>query len=155
MKQRILYWLPVIILPASNLVLVYITDQPIQLLTIYIVGAVAEELFFRLFLLKTVFLRHMKPIPAILLVSVLFAGMHLFNLRTGQGLPMTLLQMGCGFAFGVWAGAVVWRTDKIWIPLLAHVLLNATALGNVIWADALVGAVVLIDGILLLKGEHL
>ena len=92
----------------------------------------------------------MKPILAIALVSVLFAGMHLFNLRVGAGGEEVLIQIVCAFCFSIWAGAVTWKAT--WqIPLLAHVLLNATAGAGNMWVSIAVSIVVLIDGILLMK----
>ena len=92
----------------------------------------------------------MKPILAIALVSVLFAGMHLFNLRVGAGGEEVLIQIVCAFCFSIWAGAVTWKATWL-IPLLAHVLLNATAGAGNMWVSIAVSIVVLIDGILLMK----
>ncbi len=152
MKQKILYWHPLFILPICNILIALIVKQPIVPALPYIMGAVAEELFFRWFLLKHLLLPCMKPIIAILLISVLFAGMHLFNLRTGQPLDLTLVQVFVAFCFSVWAGAVTWKATWL-IPLLAHVLMNATAGAELIWAQVLVSAAVLADGLFLMKGE--
>jgi len=120
----------------------------------YVIGAVAEELFFRFFLLKRIFLRTMKPTLAIPLTSVLFAAMHLFNMRAGQPLDMTLLQMGCAFCFSVWAGTVTWKSTWL-IPLLSHVLMNATASDKLLWFSLVVSTVVLVDGLILMMGENI
>lgn len=129
-------------------------QEPLTVSVAWIIGAVAEELFFRFFLLRQIFLRTMKPVSAILLVSVLFARMHLFNLRAGQPFDLTLLQMGCAFCFSVWAGAVAWKSTWL-IPLLAHVLMNATAGEELIWVQVLVSAAILADGLFLMKGERI
>jgi hypothetical protein len=107
-------------------------------------------LFFRFFLLKNVLLPRVKPMLAIVLVSVLFAGMHLFNLRAGAGGEEVLVQIVCAFCFSIWAGAVTWKATWL-IPLLAHVLLNATAWAENRWVSIAVSIVVLVDGILLMK----
>ena len=126
---------------------------------IWSLGAIAEELFYRFFLLRTVFLRKISPVPAILLTSVFFAGMHIFNLRAGQPVDVTLVQVFEAFCFSIWAGAVTWKSTWL-IPLLAHVLVNATAgaaaevaTAGVIWVEVLVSMVVLVDGVILVKGE--
>ncbi len=124
-KQRILIWLPVILLPLANVILATANSADMTIATRYIIGAIAEELFFRFFLLDNILLPRMKPIPAIVLVSVLFAGIHLFNLRAGAGGEEVLVQILCAFCFSIWAGAVTWKVTWL-IPLLAHVLLNAT-----------------------------
>ena len=150
-KQRILIWLPVILLPLADVILAIIINSANLTIDIrYIVGAIAEELFFRFFLLKNVLLTRMKPMIAIVLVSILFAGMHLFNLRAGAGGEVVLVQIVCAFCFSIWAGAVTWKATWL-IPLLAHVLLNATAGAENSWVSIAVSVVVLIDGILLMK----
>ena len=150
-KQRILIWLPVILLPLANVILATANSANVTIATRYIIGAIAEELFFRFFLLKNVMLPRMKPIPAIVLVSVLFAGMHLFNLRAGDGGEEVFVQIVCAFCFSIWAGAVTWKATWL-IPLLAHVLLNATAGAENTWVSVAVSIAVLVDGILLMKG---
>lgn len=155
MKRYVLHWLPVILLPAGN-VLADLTGSrswDVRLLLFSLLGAVAEELFFRFFLLKLLFLPRMKPVRAILLVSVLFAAMHLLNLRAGAGLAETLVQAAFALCFSVWAGAVVWRTRSVLIPLLAHVLLNLTAAAEIPWVSLLIGLAVLLDGLILIKDQ--
>ena len=53
----------------------------------------------------------------------------------------------------MWAGAVVWRKGSILVPLLAHVLLNATAVEEGTILQLIVSVVVLVDGILLMRTE--
>ena len=118
----------------------------------WILSAVTEELFFRFFLLRQCFLRNLKPTLAIVLVSALFAGMHLLNLRAGQAIGQTLLQMGYAFAFSIWAGAVTWKSTWL-VPLIAHVLLNLTATeSSIVWGNLVISAIILLDGVVVLKG---
>ncbi|MBQ3703139.1 MAG: CPBP family intramembrane metalloprotease [Oscillospiraceae bacterium] len=155
LREKILVWLPVLMLPAFNIILAIITGASYDAHNAirWAAGAVAEELFFRGFLLKTIFLPRIKPVLAIILVSALFAAMHLINLRNGTPFHAILPQMLCAFCFSMWAGAVVWRKGSILIPLLAHVLLNATAVTEGSLIPVLASAVVLVDGILLMKAE--
>ena len=150
MNRKTLYWLPLFILPICNVLIALILKQSIAPVLPYILGAVVEELFFRLFLLRTIFLPRIKPALAILLVSVLFAGMHLFNLRAGAGATETLVQMIFAFCFSIWAGAVTWKSTWL-IPLAAHVLLNLTATADVMWVSLVAGLLVLSDGIILMR----
>ncbi len=154
-KRWFLYWIPVILLPAWNILMLIFLPISFdsRTLLLSLIGAVAEELVFRWFLLPRFFLPCMKPTHAILLVSVLFAAMHLLNLQTGTPFPAILPQMFCAFCFSIWAGAVVWRKNSILIPLLAHVLLNATAVTEGLLLPLAVSVVVLVDGILLMKAE--
>lgn len=105
-KRGILYWFPVVFLPLSNIIAVFQKSWEMdwRLWTFTLVGAIAEELFFRRFLLRVIFLHSMKPVLAIILISFLFAGMHLFNLRAGAGISETLVQMIFAFCFSIWAG---------------------------------------------------
>jgi len=176
MKQKALHWLhlylPVLLLPLTNLITAAVTrgsvfaaySTPGTLIpffpeaVVFILGAVLEELLYRRFLLKKVFFEttELKPLISILIVSVLFAGMHLWNLQTSPANLPVLLQVFFAFCFSVWAGAAVWRTDRILIPLIAHVLLNATAAdAEIAWVSVLVSIAVLADGIWLMRGEKI
>ena len=154
-RREILYWLPVILLPVGNIIVAFLTSWEMnwRLWAFSLVGAACEELFFRFFLLRTIFLPRMKPVLAIILVSLLFAGMHLWNLRNGTAISDTMFQMAFAFCFSIWAGAVTWKTTWI-IPFVAHVLLNATAVVENSWVSAAIGVIVLIDGIILMKGDE-
>ena len=165
-----LFFLPILLLPLANLITAavtgasvfepYTTPSPLfpflPSAAVFILGAVAEELFYRWFLLKKVFLQttKLKPILSIPIVSVLFALMHLWNLQASPAILPVLVQVFSAFCFSVWAGAVVWRTDRICIPLIAHVLLNATAgAAEIAWVSALVSIDVLADGVVLWKAK--
>ncbi len=149
-RKQVLIWLPVIILPVSNLIAAAVArtmqSPSIQVL----VFAVIEELLYRWLLLDKVLLRQerIKPVISIIIVAVIFAAMHLWNMQTGAMLSTVLLQAFFAFCFSIWAGAVVWKTDKIWIPLLVHVLLNTTAVDGIKQLSLVIGLIVLADGIL-------
>lgn len=51
------------------------------------------------------------------------------------------------FAFSIWAGAVTWKGTWL-IPLLEHVLVNATAGEENLCVTGIVSGIVLIDGVL-------
>lgn len=131
-KLQILIWSPVFLLPLANLLssgLAFAADYNLTQTAVWVIGAVAEELFYRFFLLKKLLLERteLRPRLSILLVSVLFAAMHLFNLRSGTAVSAVLVQVACAFCFSVWAGAVVVKKRSVLIPLLAHILMNLTA----------------------------
>ena len=159
-KLQILIWAPVLLLPLSNLLsswgVVPAADYTLTQTSVWVIGAVAEELFYRFFLLQKLLLERAKLRPrfSILLISLLFAGMHLFNLRSGMTVSMVLVQTVCAFCFSVWAGAVVWRTHSVMIPLLAHVLMNLTAFGGSgLYIPLTASLVTLVIGILLIKNH--
>ncbi len=146
-RGGILLCLPVIILPVSNLLCVAITHMtPVPTIPV-LIGAVVEELFYRWILLKNVLLKEEKisPTLSVILVSIVFALMHLWNLRIGTAISSVLLQVFCAFFFSIWAGAVVWKST-ILIPILTHVLLNLTAVDSMAMIPLIASVIVLLDG---------
>ena len=145
--------LPVVLLPAGNLLstafLPIVFDAHVFFFSL--LGAIAEEFFFRGLLLKTILLPRIKPCLAILITAILFSAMHLFNLQNGTALATVLLQIFCAFCFSVWAGSVVWQKGSIRLPLLAHLLLNLTAVTEGILLSTGASILVLADGLLLIK----
>lgn len=153
-NKRFLFWFPAVVLPICNIISAMVTHAEFEVSHSlpYLLGAAAEELFYRRFLLKTVLLPCGKPRLAILAVAILFAGMHLFNLRAGAGLHETLVQMVSAFCFSVWAGAVTWKGTWL-LPLAAHVLLNLTAATENAAVSLILDSAVLADGIVLMQAE--
>ena len=153
---QFLIWAPVVLLPLSNLLSAVNSGVSFDFsqTALWVLGAVAEELFYRFCLLKKLLLERsgMKGANAVLLVSLLFAAMHLFNLRSGMIVSSVLVQAFFSFCFSVWAGTVVWKKQSMTVPLLAHVLLNLTAFeGGAVLIPLAVSIVLLIDGIILQK----
>ena len=153
---QLLIWAPVLLLPLANLIQAIVSgvNYDFSQSLVWVLGAVAEELFYRFFLLRKLLLERseLKPGLAVLLISLLFAGMHLFNLRSGMPVSLVLLQAFCAFCFSIWAGAVVWRTRSVMIPLLAHVLMNLTAFeSSDLYISFAASLLTLVIGILLIK----
>ena len=153
---QLLIWAPVLLLPLANLIPAIVSgvNYDFSQSLVWVFGAVAEELFYRFFLLRKLLLERseLKPGLAVLLISLLFAGMHLFNLRSGMPVSLVLLQAFCAFCFSLWAGAVVWRTRSVMIPLLAHVLMNLTAFeSSDLYISFAASLLTLVIGILLIK----
>ena len=156
---QILVWGPVLLLPLANLIsagFVPAVDYDLTQTAVWVIGAVAEELFYRFFLLQELLLKRtqLRPRVSIMLVSLLFAAMHLFNLRSGMSASPVLVQAVCAFCFSVWAGAVVWRRRSVLIPLLAHMLMNLTAVeSSGLYIPLTASLLTLIIGILLIKNH--
>ena len=153
---QLLIWAPVVLLPLANLLSAFHSGVSFDFsqTALWVLGAVAEELFYRFFLLKKLLLERsgMKGANAVFLVAVLFAAMHLFNLRSGMIVSSVLVQAFFSFCFSVWAGTVVWKKQSMTVPLLAHVLLNLTAFeGGGVLIPLALSIVLLIDGIILQK----
>lgn len=157
-KLQLLIWAPVLLLPLSNLLSAINSGVSFDFsqTALWVFGAVAEELFYRFFLLQKLLLERSKlrPRVSVLLISLLFAGMHLFNLRSGMPVPAVLVQAVCAFCFSVWAGAVVWKRRSVIIPLLAHVLMNLTAFeGGGSLLPLAASLITLLDGLILMSGS--
>ena len=156
---QLLIWAPVLLLPLANLLssgLAFAADYNLTQTAVWVIGAVAEELFYRFFLLQKLLLERSKlrPRVSVLLISLLFAGMHLFNLRAGMIVSAVLLQAVCAFCFSVWAGAVVCKRRSVMIPLLAHVLMNLTAFeGGGRLLPLAASLIILLDGLILMSGS--
>ena len=153
---QLLIWAPVLLLPLANLIPAIVSgvNYDFSQSLVWVFGAVAEELFYRFFLLRKLLLERseLKPGLAVLLISLLFAGMHLFNLRSGMPVSLVLLQAFCAFCFSLWAGAVVWKTRSVMGPLLAHVLMNLTAFeSSDLYISFAASLLTLVIGILLIK----
>ncbi len=153
---QLLIWIPAFLLPLSNLLssrFVPAAEYNLAQTSVWVIGAVAEELFYRFFLLQKLLLRRseLRPRVSIMLVSILFAAMHLFNLRSGMAGSLVLMQAGCAFCFSVWAGTVVWKTRSVMIPLLSHVLMNLTAFeGGGAFLPLAASLITLLDGLILM-----
>lgn len=153
---QLLIWAPVLLLPLANLIPAIVSgvNYDLSQSLVWVFGAVVEELFYRFFLLRKLLLERseLKPGSAVLLISILFAGMHLFNLHSGMPVSLVLLQAFCAFCFSLWAGAVVWKTRSVMIPLLAHVLMNLTAFeSSDLYISFAASLLTLVIGILLIK----
>ncbi len=79
----------------------------------YLIQGMSEEVFCRGFLLQTLSIRN-QPCFAIVLSSLFFASLHLFN----EGI--TLLSFINLFLFGVFACVYMWRRGSIWGIAAAH-----------------------------------
>ena len=156
LKRYLLCWFPVIFLPVVNVIIALslnVAYEPAHVLH-WCVAAILEEVFFRWFLLKKILLPLLSPAIAIILDSVLFAGMHLFNLCSAADVPVIVIQLFLAFCFSIWAACVTYRFTFL-IPLLAHVLLNLTATTvDIGWLSIIASVVVLLDGILLIVSER-
>ena len=152
MKRNILIWLPVFLLPASNLVSMLIENQNHEIFIPSIVGAVVEEIIFRWLMLDKWLFRErwIKRGTAILVGAIAFSLMHLWNLRNGTSISEVLIQILFAFSFSIWAGTVAWKSTWL-IPLLAHVLLNATAGEESLWLSLIVSGIVLTDGVMVIR----
>ena len=155
---QFLIWAPVLLLPLANLIPVIVSgvNYDFSQALVWAIGALAEELFYRFFLLQKLLLERtaLRPRFSIVLISLLFAGMHLFNLRSGMTVSMVLIQSVCAFCFSIWAGAVVWKRRSVLIPLLAHMLMNLTAFdGSGLYISLTASLVTLVIGIMLIKNH--
>lgn len=102
----------------------------IEQLAICIAVAFAEELFFRgLLLRELVFSFKVRTIVASLLVSFVFGILHLVNVNSYATWCYAIVQSLCAFAFSFNLSAIFVSTQKLWICVLIHALINITSIG--------------------------
>jgi len=91
---------------------------------------VAEELFFRFFLFKTVFVAklNMNPHMANLLQATIFGGLHLTNtIYSEQVTRMSVIQSFSSAIIGLLSGYAYMYTNSILPATFAHILNNVNA----------------------------
>jgi len=91
---------------------------PLLVVALLVAAPVVEEVFFRGFMFKGLTASAVGTVGAILLTSLLWAGIHLQYDLYGKGVI---------FAVGLFLGAVRWRTGSITLPVLLHGMMNAVA----------------------------
>jgi ABC-2 type transport system permease protein/sodium transport system permease protein len=114
------------------------------LVTLAIVPAIAEELFFRGYLFQALQSRFSPP-AAILVSSIVFALFHTFGLS-----GLTLERLLPSLLLGIALGTVAWKSGSVWSGMVLHALNNAILLTIARYRDDLVG-----QGVLVAGSEHL
>ena len=107
--------------PACNLLMGLPTFGPAMAYAA--VAAVAEECFFRGLLFSV--LEKRGRFWAAILSSLAFALLHLLNLAN-YPTDYTVLQAVSAFSVGFALCGLLWRTKKLWLCVLCHLLINLT-----------------------------
>lgn len=112
-KKRALLFLPFFLICFSNLFVLAFNPSSINLgvdlsklgysLFYYFSIAVAEEMVFRL-MIESLTIEKMRPVCSILIASGIFALSHFVNFLGGQGILLTLAQVGYTFLMGLILG---------------------------------------------------
>ncbi len=89
-------------------------------LGVFLAGALLEELSFRGYLFQNVW-EGFGVVPAIIITSLLFAGVHLYNPHAQSNVVQTLLGL---LAYAVWACCSLLWTRSLWLALGAHLAWN-------------------------------
>lgn len=118
--------LPLLILPAYNLLTGALPDLPTALLMLSV--SAVEEIFFRGFLLHF-FLRWGKR-RGILLTAAIFALFHGVNIFHGGAPAHIAMQILCAAMVGVCYGAVAVKWGSLLPVMCAHALTNITGAGS-------------------------
>ncbi|MGL6201462.1 MAG: lysostaphin resistance A-like protein [Lachnospiraceae bacterium] len=100
-------------------------------LLVTICVGLAEELYFRGLILKTI--RQENLWLAIILSSVLFGVGHLSNLAAGASVGGTILQVIFAFFFGLVAAEISILTESIFIPIIWHTVHNFISFTSATW----------------------
>lgn len=118
----------VLIVPCANLVAGW-TEPWVFNSAFFIVltcAAVIEELCFRGYLLGLFLLQGWKPLRAVVVISVAFACLHLFNIGTA-GIVYAGAQFVAAGCLGAAFGFIRLYTNSIYPCIVAHALINATS----------------------------
>jgi hypothetical protein len=91
---------------------------PVLVVALLVAAPVVEEVFFRGFMYKGLEASAVGVAGAILITSLIWAGIHLQYDWYGKG---TI------FVVGLFLGVVRWRTKSITLPILLHGMMNAVA----------------------------
>ena len=91
---------------------------PVLVVALLVAAPVVEEVFFRGFLFKGLAASAVGAGGAILLTSLLWAGIHLQYDVYGKGLIFTV---------GLFLGVVRWRTGSVTLTVMLHGMINAVA----------------------------
>lgn len=111
----------ILLFPACNL-LSGLPDFGITMICAAI-AAVAEECFFRGFLFTA--LQKRGNYSGAVLSSAAFALLHLVNLAN-YPVDYTILQVAAAFCVGFALCGLLFKTKKLWLCLLCHLLINLT-----------------------------
>ncbi len=87
---------------------------------VFLAGALLEELSFRGYLFQN-FWEAFGAVPAIVITSLLFAGIHLYNPNAQTNVVQTLLGL---LLYAVWASCSLLWTRSLWLALGAHLAWN-------------------------------
>jgi len=91
---------------------------PVLVVALLVAAPVVEEVFFRGFMYKGLAASKVGVVGAILVTSLVWAGIHLQYDWYGKGVI---------FALGLFLGLVRWRTKSVMLPILLHGMMNAVA----------------------------
>ncbi len=129
-NKKLLYYIPFVLLVAVNFISgIHINDTLIniilEILVCFIVGF-WEEILFRSFLVRTIQCKCNNDRQAIIVSSVLFGCMHLFNLFGDADLLATILQVFYATSFGFMASVFFIKTKNIIPVMICHACVNIT-----------------------------
>ena len=124
--KKLLFYVPFIIITCLNFMNGITIDKiTLELFMAFIAmffTGFFEELLFRSFLVRL--LLHKSKILAIVIPSLLFGIVHLFNLLGGADIAQTLLQVCYASAFGFMCTAFFYKTDNIIPCMICHSLVD-------------------------------
>lgn len=137
-NKTILIILPALLIALNNFpISAYLNDrtnivEPTSTVFLFLLTCLAtgfaEEIIFRgiglQFLLQRLPQTLKGTILAVLLSSLVFGLMHLFNIFGGSGVGNTLLQVGYSFLMGAMWAVLYLKTKNIWLVMILHGLYN-------------------------------
>lgn len=99
------------------------TDYLVQATLLYLYSALIEEILFR-GVVFTLWEEKKPLLPSMLYSSLIFGGIHLFNISSLSSIPPTLVQVAYCFGLGLVLSFLYHRTENLSIPIIFHFLFN-------------------------------
>ena len=126
----IIYMLPLLVLPICNIVMGKGLQVPLYTAVYLVSASIAEEIFFRGFLLHY-FSKKSKAF-GIVFTSVLFAILHLSNLVHCKDVVYIVLQVLCALVMGICYSEIVILYKSLLPCFVAHIFTNITGVNTVL-----------------------
>ena len=128
--KNLLFCIPMIVVELNNLRMGIHLNYPwhqilLHFLTMLGVGF-SEEILFRSFLMKAIM--NKSTTAAIIISSVSFGMIHIFNLFYGRDIVNTLIQVIYAFALGLMFAMFFYKTNNIIPCMICHIVINTTSI---------------------------
>lgn len=128
--KNLLFCIPMIIVALNNLRMGIHINYPwyqilLHFLTMIGIGF-SEEILFRGFLMKAIM--NKSTTVAIIISSISFGMIHIFNLFYGMDIVNTLIQVVYAFALGLMFAMFFYKTNNIIPCMICHIVINTTSI---------------------------
>lgn len=130
-RKSFLHLAVMLILPLWQILCYGFPQVSLEETLILLIAVLAEEIFFRGFLLQ--FLRRKTPKYAVLLSALLFALLHSVNLFSGYAVMYVIVQILLAFICGIYWGLLRIRYHSLFPCIFAHGIINLVSTTSSHW----------------------